>query len=201
MTSPPANNNLFSVHDVRLGHNIYLAMWRGWYFWQPSSTASKILYSIEVKLSHEVKPFFMSALASGQTSIYSPLDGESCLAVLVLKDYWAHGHSKFSQVCLTTFAINCCYGITWSNQYPFIQIFFVLRKKHGQITFLHIFHHSFMPWTWWWGVAYAPGGYRLTKSMVENEAWTIVVMIFLNSCWHAIGRNIQISTLYSNFLP
>ena len=37
------------------------------------------------------------------------------------------------------------------------QIFFVLRKKDGQITFLHIFHHSFMPWTWWWGVAYAPG--------------------------------------------
>lgn len=39
----------------------------------------------------------------------------------------------------------------------FGQIFFVLRKKHGQITFLHIFHHSFMPWTWWWGVGYAPG--------------------------------------------
>lgn len=38
------------------------------------------------------------------------------------------------------------------------QIFFVLRKKHGQITFLHIFHHSLMPWTWWWGVFYAPGG-------------------------------------------
>ena len=33
----------------------------------------------------------------------------------------------------------------------------MLRKKDGQITFLHIFHHSFMPWTWWWGVAYAPG--------------------------------------------
>lgn len=37
-------------------------------------------------------------------------------------------------------------------------VFFVLRKKQGQITFLHVFHHSFMPWTWWWGVTLTPAG-------------------------------------------
>lgn len=37
-------------------------------------------------------------------------------------------------------------------------MFFVLRKKHSQITFLHIFHHSFMPWTWWWGITLTPAG-------------------------------------------
>ncbi|KAG7456678.1 hypothetical protein MATL_G00238460 [Megalops atlanticus] len=37
-------------------------------------------------------------------------------------------------------------------------VFFVLRKKHSQITFLHIFHHSFMPWTWWWGITLTPAG-------------------------------------------
>ncbi|KAG8598811.1 hypothetical protein GDO81_002746 [Engystomops pustulosus] len=36
-------------------------------------------------------------------------------------------------------------------------IFFVLRKKNSQITFLHVFHHSIMPWTWWFGVKFAPG--------------------------------------------
>ncbi|KAJ3599005.1 hypothetical protein NHX12_032968 [Muraenolepis orangiensis] len=46
-------------------------------------------------------------------------------------------------------------------------IFFVLRKKDGQITFLHIFHHSFMPWTWWWGVVYAPGGMGSFHAMVN----------------------------------
>ncbi|XP_053294774.1 elongation of very long chain fatty acids protein 1a [Pleuronectes platessa] len=35
-------------------------------------------------------------------------------------------------------------------------VFFVLRKKQGQITFLHVFHHSFMPLTWWWGVTLTP---------------------------------------------
>uniref|UniRef100_A0A3B4ATW3 Elongation of very long chain fatty acids protein n=1 Tax=Periophthalmus magnuspinnatus TaxID=409849 RepID=A0A3B4ATW3_9GOBI len=47
-------------------------------------------------------------------------------------------------------------------------IFFVLRKKQGQITFLHIFHHSFMPWTWWWGVGYAPGGMGSFHAMVNS---------------------------------
>ncbi|KAI1883265.1 hypothetical protein AGOR_G00243430 [Albula goreensis] len=37
-------------------------------------------------------------------------------------------------------------------------MFFVLRKKHSQITFLHIFHHSFMPWSWWWGITLTPAG-------------------------------------------
>ncbi|KAI3374333.1 hypothetical protein L3Q82_006171 [Scortum barcoo] len=37
-------------------------------------------------------------------------------------------------------------------------VFFVLRKKQSQITFLHVFHHSFMPWTWWWGITLTPAG-------------------------------------------
>ncbi|XP_013886729.1 elongation of very long chain fatty acids protein 1a [Austrofundulus limnaeus] len=37
-------------------------------------------------------------------------------------------------------------------------VFFVLRKKQSQITFLHVFHHSFMPWSWWWGITLTPAG-------------------------------------------
>lgn len=37
-------------------------------------------------------------------------------------------------------------------------VFFVLRKKHSQVTFLHIFHHSILPWTWWWGITLTPVG-------------------------------------------
>lgn len=44
------------------------------------------------------------------------------------------------------------------------KIFFVLRKKQSQITFLHVFHHSVMPWSWWWGVTLTPGEcYRTRK--------------------------------------
>lgn len=55
-------------------------------------------------------------------------------------------------------------------------VFFVLRKKQGQITFLHIVHHSFMPWTWWWGVTYAPGGMGSFHAMVNSSVH--VVMYF-----------------------
>ncbi|KAL4630094.1 elongation of very long chain fatty acids protein 7 [Arapaima gigas] len=37
-------------------------------------------------------------------------------------------------------------------------VFFVLRKKNSQVTFLHVYHHSIMPFTWWFGVKFAPGG-------------------------------------------
>lgn len=98
---------------------------------------------------------------------FSSLDGQSGLAVLVLQDYRTHGHSKF------TLMIKC--RQTWLYLIGIFlphQIFFVLRKKHGQITFLHIFHHSFMPWTWWWGVSYAPGELAIEKiSEIINGAY------------------------------
>lgn len=55
-------------------------------------------------------------------------------------------------------------------------VFFVLRKKHGQITFLHIFHHSIMPWSWWWGVSYAPGGMGSFHAMVNS--FVHIIMYF-----------------------
>ncbi|KTF86979.1 hypothetical protein cypCar_00015055 [Cyprinus carpio] len=44
------------------------------------------------------------------------------------------------------------------NAYIVYEVFFVLRKKHSQVTFLHIFHHSVLPWTWWWGITLTPAG-------------------------------------------
>lgn len=57
-------------------------------------------------------------------------------------------------------------------------IFFVLRKKQGQITFLHVFHHSFMPWTWWWGVSYAPGGMGSFHAMVNSVVHVIMYFYY-----------------------
>lgn len=33
----------------------------------------------------------------------------------------------------------------------------MLRKKNSQVTFLHLFHHSIMPFTWWFGVRFSAG--------------------------------------------
>ncbi|KAG8188616.1 hypothetical protein JTE90_005971 [Oedothorax gibbosus] len=39
-------------------------------------------------------------------------------------------------------------------------IFFVLRKKHNQISALHVIHHSIVPFSLWFGIKFAPGGYN-----------------------------------------
>ncbi|XP_076601299.1 elongation of very long chain fatty acids protein 1a [Chaetodon auriga] len=54
-------------------------------------------------------------------------------------------------------------------------VFFVLRKKQSQITFLHVFHHSVMPWSWWWGVNMTPdGGMGSFHAMVNATVHVIM---------------------------
>lgn len=36
-------------------------------------------------------------------------------------------------------------------------VFFVLRKKNQQISFLHVWHHAFMCISMWWCVKFVPG--------------------------------------------
>ncbi|KAK7934290.1 hypothetical protein WMY93_005186 [Mugilogobius chulae] len=47
-------------------------------------------------------------------------------------------------------------------------IFFVLRKKNSQLTFLHVFHHSIMPFTWWFGVRFSPGGQGTFHALLNS---------------------------------
>lgn len=39
-----------------------------------------------------------------------------------------------------------------------LQVFFILRKKNRQLTFLHVYHHATMIFNWWAGVKYVAGG-------------------------------------------
>lgn len=52
-------------------------------------------------------------------------------------------------------------------------VFFILRKKNSQITFLHVFHHSFVPVFCWVALKLAPG--------VANGFFPLI-----NSCIHVI---------------
>ncbi|XP_029308631.1 elongation of very long chain fatty acids protein 1a [Cottoperca gobio] len=61
-------------------------------------------------------------------------------------------------------------------------VFFVLRKKQSQITFLHVFHHSFMPWTWWWGITLTPAaGMGCFHAMVNATVHVIMYFYYLLS--------------------
>ena len=51
--------------------------------------------------------------------------------------------------------IQTCVPFLSSEQ---VQVFFILRKKNNQLTFLHIYHHGTMIFNWWAGVKYVAGG-------------------------------------------
>lgn len=60
-------------------------------------------------------------------------------------------------------------------------IFFVLRKKNSQVTFLHVFHHTIMPWTWWFGVKFAAGGLGTFHALL-NTAVHVVMYFYYGLC-------------------
>ncbi|XP_006823386.1 very long chain fatty acid elongase 7-like [Saccoglossus kowalevskii] len=50
----------------------------------------------------------------------------------------------------------------------FDTIFFVLRKKTKQISFLHVLHHAIMPVSWWYGVKFVAGGFGTFHSLLNS---------------------------------
>ncbi|KAJ0180136.1 hypothetical protein K1T71_004727 [Dendrolimus kikuchii] len=47
-------------------------------------------------------------------------------------------------------------------------VFFVLRKKNNQVSFLHLYHHSMMPVLTWYGSKYTPGGQAIPEGTLNS---------------------------------
>lgn len=66
-------------------------------------------------------------------------------------------------------------------------VFFVLRKKNAQISFLHVYHHATMPLLWWVGVKWVPSGLSLytacLNSLVHVIMYTYYGMSALGHGW------------------
>lgn len=67
-------------------------------------------------------------------------------------------------------------------------VVFVLRKKHNQITFLHLFHHISMVLNAWSGVKYVPGGQTFFLAMLNSLVHTIMYAYYGLS---ALGPKVQ----------
>uniref|UniRef100_A0A8C0GFG0 Elongation of very long chain fatty acids protein n=1 Tax=Chelonoidis abingdonii TaxID=106734 RepID=A0A8C0GFG0_CHEAB len=48
------------------------------------------------------------------------------------------------------------------------KVFFIVRKKPEQVTFLHVYHHGTMLFNWWAGVKYVPGGQAFFIGMLNS---------------------------------
>lgn len=67
-------------------------------------------------------------------------------------------------------------------------VFFILRKKNGQITFLHVYHHSTMAIICWYVAKYVPGGEKFYSGGLNT---LVHVFMYIYYCLAAIGPQMQ----------
>ncbi|XP_033335529.1 stuck in traffic [Megalopta genalis] len=58
-------------------------------------------------------------------------------------------------------------------------VFFVLRKKDSQITFLHLYHHTVMPMISWGATKYYPGGHGTFIGVINSFVHIIMYTYYL----------------------
>jgi len=58
-------------------------------------------------------------------------------------------------------------------------VFFVLRKKTNQVSFLHLYHHSMMPVCAWIGARFLPGGHGTLLGMINSFIHIIMYTYYL----------------------
>lgn len=113
--------------------------------------------------------FVMSGWGTGYSFRCDIVDySHSPTAMRMVRTCWLYYFSKFIELLDT--------------------IFFVLRKKNSQVTFLHVFHHTIMPWTWWFGVKFAAGGLGTFHALL-NTAVHVVMYTYYGLC--ALGPAYQ----------
>lgn len=83
-------------------------------------------------------------------------------------------------------------GVWWyfaSKGFEFADtLFFVLRKKDRQLTFLHKYHHSSMFLVWWTAVRFVPGGSAIIPIVVNS---LVHVLMYAYYGLSAIGPSMQ----------
>ncbi|GFO20944.1 elongation of very long chain fatty acids protein [Plakobranchus ocellatus] len=67
-------------------------------------------------------------------------------------------------------------------------VFFVLRKKNSQISFLHVFHHSTMPLLWWICARFVAGGEAYFSATLNSGIHVLMYTYYMLS---AMGPAMQ----------
>lgn len=60
-------------------------------------------------------------------------------------------------------------------------VFFVLRKKHNQLSFLHVYHHGSMIFNWWLGLKYAAGGQAFFNALLNSAVHVVMYSYYFLS--------------------
>ncbi|RWS16814.1 elongation of very long chain fatty acids protein-like isoform X1 [Dinothrombium tinctorium] len=61
-------------------------------------------------------------------------------------------------------------------------IFFILRKKFHQASFLHVFHHALMPWGMWTGLRVHPYPFSGFMAIINTLVHTVMYSYYALAC-------------------
>lgn len=67
-------------------------------------------------------------------------------------------------------------------------MFFVLRKKNSQLSFLHMYHHTLMPICAWIGVRFLPGGHGTLLGLINCLVHVVMYCYYMLA---AMGPSFQ----------
>jgi len=88
---------------------------------------------------------------------------------------WGTGYSLVCQECDYSNSpqalrmLDVCFYFWLSKHIEFLDTyFFIARKKYQHISFLHVFHHTLMAFTWWWGVKFSAGGLGTFHALINS---------------------------------
>ncbi|XP_064400012.1 very long chain fatty acid elongase 4-like [Halichondria panicea] len=70
----------------------------------------------------------------------------------------------------------------------FDTVFFILRKKDKQVTFLHVYHHASMFFLWWIGIKWVAGGQSVWGALINSFVHVVMYSYYALSC---LGPSIQ----------
>ncbi|XP_058054891.1 elongation of very long chain fatty acids protein AAEL008004-like [Anopheles bellator] len=108
---------------------------------------------------------------------------------------WARGYSltcqpvDYSDNQLSRRMFNLCYIYYLSKLSEFADtVFFVLRKKKSQISYLHLYHHSLTPIEAWILTKFLAGGNTTLPNIINNLVHTLMYFYYMLS---AMGPRYQ----------
>lgn len=117
---------------------------------------------------------------------------------------WWNGYSLKCQPLDTSYTRNgigmayTAYAFMFSKIIELLDtVFFVLRKKDSQVTGLHVWHHSFMVISYYWGIKYSPGGHGSFVGFVNSFIHVIMYGYYFLS---ALGPGVQKHLWWKKYL-
>ncbi|XP_041316272.1 elongation of very long chain fatty acids protein 4-like isoform X2 [Pyrgilauda ruficollis] len=119
--------------------------------WQLELRAPLLIYNLAMVAlsSYMFYEFLVTSVLASYSYLCQPVDySQSELGMRMARVCWWFFFSKVIELLDT--------------------VFLILRKKQEQVTFLHVYHHGSMLFSWWSGVKYVPGGQAFFVGMLNS---------------------------------